>query len=186
MVRRHIGVRHHVRALQIPPAEEDVRLRPIGQNKNFPVRHTQSIEQRDELLGARLVVTEVVDHDQRIFSRTRIERALARESADLTRDRLHVIASRRTEDRPTTYPVRSAAGTLAGTTGSLLLPRLLVAAGHQTARLRVGEAEALVRQIRLNGLVHHRHVDRSVEDVGGKIDTLTLGSTSSVSGSLQG
>src|SRR5213075_2594485 len=143
VIGRDIGVRHHVRALQVASAQENVLLRAIGEDQNFPVRHAERVEQRDHLLGARLVVVEVVDDDQRILAGARIERALAGECANLPRYRLDVFASGRTEDSSAAHPLRSAARALPRATCSLLLPRLLVTARHQTTRLGVSEAQPL-------------------------------------------
>ena len=170
-----------MRALQVASAQENVLLRAIGEDQNFPVRHAERVEQRDHLLGARLVVVEVVDDDQGILAGARIERALAGECANLPRYRLDVFASGRTKDSSAAHPLRSAARALPRATRSLLLPRLLVTARHQTTRLGVGEAQALIGQVRLNRLVHDRHVDHTVEQISRQLDTLTLGSTSSVS-----
>src|SRR2546430_9773323 len=45
---------------------------------------------------------------------------------------------------------------------SLLLPRLLIAADDVLPNLRRRVALALVGEIRLHRLMHHRHVDRAV------------------------
>src|SRR5450756_1630006 len=155
VVRRDIGVRHHVGPLQVAPAQENVGLKAVRKNQYLLVRHAECPEERDHLLGARRLVVEVVDHDQRILTRARVERALAGECTDLARNGLVVLAAGRTEHCAATDEMRSAARALTGASGSLLLPRLLVATGHETARLGVREPETLVRQIRLNGLVHH-------------------------------
>src|SRR6185503_14402209 len=112
-------------------------------------------------------------------------RTLAGKGADLARDRLVVLAASRAEDRATADKMGSTTRSLTGASGSLLLPRLLVSARDESTRLGVRETEALVAQVRLNRLVHHRHVDGAVEQLAGKIEALALGATSGIGGCLQ-
>src|SRR5687767_4501393 len=65
--------------------------------------------------------------------------------------------------RAAARPVRRAGRALTGAPGALLAPRLLVAAHDLGTALRGVRRLALVGQVRLHGLVHHRHVDRAVE-----------------------
>ena len=185
MVRGDVGVRHHVRPLEIAAAQKHVGLKAVRKYQYLLVRHSECVQQRDQLPGARLVVVEVIDDDQRILASARVERALSSERAQLTRHRLRIIAAGRTEDSAATDPVRSTPRALTGATGSLLLPRLLVTPDHQTASLGVGEAQTLVREVRFNSLMHHRHVDRSVEEISRKINALALGSTGGERSCLQ-
>src|SRR3982751_1571548 len=114
VIRRDIGVRHHMRPLQVSPAEEDVLLHAVGEDEHFLVRCAESIDERNHLLRAGPVVIEVVDHDQRVLAGPRIERALASERADLSRNGLHVLATSRTENSTAADEVGSATRTLTG------------------------------------------------------------------------
>jgi hypothetical protein len=70
-------------------------------------------------------------------------------------------------------------------TCSLLLPRLLIAADDVLADLRRRVALALVGEIRLHRLMHHRHVDRAVEQLFGKRHFLARRSLRGIRGGLE-
>ena len=108
VIRRDIGVRHHVSPLQVATAQKDILLEAVRKNQNFFIRHAERAEERNQLLGARHLVIEIVDHDHRILAGARIERALASERTNLARNGLVVLPSRRTENSSTAHPVRSA------------------------------------------------------------------------------
>ena len=70
--------------------------------------------------------------------------------------------------------VRGAARALASTAGALLAVRLLAAAGHLAARLRVVCAQVAAGQLRDHRLVHHGGVHRRGEERVGKLDAAGL------------
>src|SRR6185437_2798690 len=147
---RSVGERHHVRAWKIAAAEIHVPVHAVGENENLLAVHAERLEQAEHLRRLGRIVVEAIDHEQRIFGSARIQRALAGQNLDLLVRAHRVIARRRTEDRATTDPVRSARGTLTGTTGALLLPRLLITTGNEAARLGRRGTLTLVGEIRLD------------------------------------
>src|SRR6202041_3567404 len=145
-----------------------IRLRAVGEDQDFLVRHTERGEQRHDAARMRRVVVERVDHLDRALSGPRVERALPRQRTHLPRHVLRVAPRRRTEHRTTTHPMRGTRRSLPRPPRPLLLPRLLIATRHILPDLRRRVPLPLIGAERLDRLVHHRKVDRAVEQLARK------------------
>ena len=170
VIGRHVGVRQHFHTRQVPAAQIDVRLRAVGEDQHLPIRHAERGQQTDDLSGMRRIEAERIDDLDRILAGPRVQRALARQCADLPRHILRVASRRRTKHGPTANPLRRADRALPRASRALLLPRLLVSADHVLSNLGGRVPLPLVGAERLDRLVHHRKVDRAVEQLLGERD----------------
>src|SRR5829696_342994 len=168
VVGRAVGERHHVHVREVPTAEPDVLLHAVREHEHLLVRHAEARREREQRGGARRVVVERVDHDDRAFTRAGVERALLGEHANLARDEMVVRARRRTEDGAAAHPLGRTRRALTGAARSLLLPGLLITARDVLADLRRRVALPLIGEERGDGLVHHGNVDHAVERRLGK------------------
>src|SRR5262249_29259299 len=135
VVGRGLRVWHDLDGRQVATAEVERLVRDCAQHQHLAIGKSQAREQGCESSGLGVPERELFDDVQRTLSRTRVEGRTPSELLYFPWNFRPVVARDRPEHSAASTPVGSTGRALPRTSGSLLFPRLLIAAGYEASGL---------------------------------------------------